>query len=225
VKQVRILVADDHEVSRRGIRELLEAHAGWEVCGEAVTGKQAVENAKRLKPNVVVMDITLPELNGLDATREILKALPQTEVLIFTLHDSEELLHEILGAGARGLVLKSDDGRELVAAVGALCEHRPFFSAKASELILKDSGTKSTRSRGSASYSAFLTPRETEIVSLLVSGKSNKEISTILNISTNTVETHRSHILQKLNLHSITDLIHWAIGQGLVSLQDREPRK
>ncbi len=225
MNQVRILVADDHEATRRGIRELLEANPGWQVCGEAATGKEALQKAKQLKPNVVVMDITLPELSGLEATREILKAVPHTEVLIFTLHESEEVAREVLAAGARAYVLKSDDGRELVAAVEALRQHRPFFSTKASELILKTSKGGPSESPDHSVECDILTAREKEIVSLLAAGNTNKEVAAALSISINTVETHRNNIMHKLNLHSIIELVHWAIRKGIVSPQDPATEK
>src|SRR6266487_6512759 len=132
----RILLADDHEVVRQGLRVLLEAHLGWEVVGEAVNGREAVEKTRQLKPDVVVLDISMPELNGLEATRQILKAAPQTEVLVLTMHESEQVAREVLSAGARGYLLKSDAGRDLVSAVDALSRHRPFFTARVAELVL-----------------------------------------------------------------------------------------
>src|SRR5712691_6184478 len=136
MSKVKILVADDHDVVRQGLRALLEAQAGWEVCAEAVTGREAVKKAEQTRPDVVVMDISMPELNGLEATRQIIKLVPQSEVLILTMHDSEELVREVLDAGARGYVLKSDAGRDLVAAVEALCQHRTFFSSKIADMLL-----------------------------------------------------------------------------------------
>jgi DNA-binding NarL/FixJ family response regulator len=214
VIQTRILVADDHEVVRRGFRALLETRSDWQVCGEAVTGREAVEKAVQSKPDVVVMDISMPELNGLEATRQIVKTAPQTQVLILTMHDSEELVKEVLTAGARGYVLKSDAGRDLVAAVEAVRRRKPFFSSRVSEIVLdgylnKDpDAPEPKRSR--------LTPREREIVQLLAEGKSNKEIAVALNISVKTAETHRANIMNKLGLHSVTELVRYAVRNRIV---------
>lgn len=210
----RILLADDHEVVRHGLRSLLEAKPDWEICGEATTGREAIEQVNRLEPDLVVMDIAMPEMNGLEATRQILKGHPQTEVLILTMHDSEQLVREVLDAGARGYVLKSDAGRDLVAAVDSLGQHRPFFTTRVSEIVLegylKKQGTKI--SEGLVS----LTPRERQIVQLLAEGKSNKEVAVVLKISVKTAETHRSRIMAKLSLHSISELVRYAIRNRIV---------
>jgi DNA-binding NarL/FixJ family response regulator len=213
---LRILVADDHKVVRRGLRALLESRPGWEVCGEATTGREAVEKARELKPDLVVLDITMPELNGLEATRQILKALPRTEVLVLTIHESEQVVHEVLEAGARGYVLKSDAGRDLVAAVQALSQHKPFLTLGVTEMMLGayQKGGLPQEEPG-ASHSP-LSPREREIVQLLAEGRSNKDVATTLNISVKTVETHRANIMLKLNLHSIGDLVRYAIRNGII---------
>jgi DNA-binding NarL/FixJ family response regulator len=213
---VRILIADDHEVVRRGIRALLETQTGWEVAAEAVTGRQAIEEAKRINPDIVIMDITMPEMNGLEATRQIRKVVPDTEVLILSVHDSEQLVREVLDAGARGYVLKSDAGRDLIAAVETLCQHKPFFTAKIAEMMLEGflkGGSATDTNRASLS---LLTTREREIVQLLAEGKSNKEVADILGISVKTVETHRSHVMTKLNLHSMSDLVRYAVRNQLI---------
>jgi len=160
---VRILVADDHEIVRRGLRALLDAQPNWEVVGEAVSGREAVDLAKQLTPDIAIIDVGMPELNGLEATRQILKALPQTEVLILTMHESEQIVREVLDAGARGYVLKSDAGRDLVAAVEALCQHRTFFSSKISEMLLR-SYIRPTRTEQPETVRGRLTAREREIV-------------------------------------------------------------
>ncbi len=214
---MRILIADDHEVVRQGLRALMQNHKGWEVCGEAATGREAVEKAKETQPDVVVLDIAMPQLNGLEAARQILKAHPETQVLILTMHESEELVREVLDAGARGYVLKSDAGRSLVAAIEALGQHTPFFTSKVAQIVLQGfldgkpasaEVTRSTRGRLSA--------REREIIQLLAEGKGNKEIAASLNISVKTVETHRSNIMRKLNLHSIGDLTRYAIRNRII---------
>lgn len=214
MKQTRILIADDHEVVRHGLRALLETRPGWEVCGEAVTGRQAVEEVRRLAPDIVIMDISMPEMNGLEATRQINRMSPKTQTLILSVHDSEQLAHEALEAGARGYVLKSDAGRELLDAVEALCQHKPFFTARVSEMVLEG------YLKGGAEINKEalnpLTAREREIVQLLAEGKSNKEIADLLEISVKTVETHRSHIMSKLNLHSLSDLVRYAVRNQLI---------
>jgi DNA-binding NarL/FixJ family response regulator len=214
--QLRILVADDHEVVRLGLRALLESHLQWKVCGEARTGREAVQKAKQLNPHVVVMDIGMPELNGLEATRQILKAAPKTEVLILTIHESDQVVREVLDAGARGYVLKSDAARELVAAVECLGEHKPFFSHRASELILRCVLERPSESPTHETTPILLTPREREVFQLLSEGKSNKEVAVSLSISSKTVEVHRANVMRKLGLHSITDLVHYAIRNKIV---------
>jgi DNA-binding NarL/FixJ family response regulator len=210
---VRILLADDHEIVRRGLRAILAGHPEWEICGEAVNGRQAIEHAKEFKPDLVVMDIGMPELNGLGATRLILKALPKTQVLILTIHESERLVQEVLEAGARGFVLKSDAGTELIAAVEALLEHKLAFTSRVAEIMLRDY-LKNPHHRPADEHR--LTPREQEIVQLLAEGNSNKEVATRLRISVKTVETHRSHIMTKLNLHNLGELVRYAVRNGIV---------
>jgi DNA-binding NarL/FixJ family response regulator len=212
---VRILLADDHDVVRRGLRQLLEEQAEWEVCGEAVTGRQAVEMAKQLVPNVAILDLTMPELNGLEATRQIRAALPTTEILIFTMHESEQLIRDVLAAGARGYLLKSDAARFIVSAVEALAQHKPYFNWKVSETML-DAFLRSTAESAGA-MSDTLTGREREIVQLLAEGKSNKQISSSLDISVKTVETHRATIMKKLNAHSVVDIVRYAVRNNLAS--------
>ena len=212
---VRILVADDHEIVRRGLRALLDGQPNWEVVGEAVSGREAVDKAKQLMPDVAVIDVGMPELNGLEATRQILKALPQTEVLILTMHESEQIVREVLDAGARGYVLKSDAGKDLVAAVDALCQHRTFFSSKISEMLLR-SYIRPTRNEMPETTRGRLTSREREIVQLLAEGKSNKEVAQALNISIKTAETHRTNIMNKLDLRSITALVRYAVRNNIV---------
>jgi DNA-binding NarL/FixJ family response regulator len=216
MSQVRILIADDHEVVRRGLRTLLETQPNWVIAGEAITGQQAVEEVKRLSPDLVIMDITMPEMNGLEATRQICKIAPDTQVLILSIHENEQLVHEVLEAGARGYVLKSDAGRDLIAAVESLCQHKLFFTAKVSEMVLEGYLKGGTTSADYKPPANRLTAREREIVQLLGEGQTNKEIADNLNISIKTVETHRSHIMEKLNLHSFGDLIRYAVRNHMV---------
>jgi len=208
---IRLLVADDHELMRRGICQLLQMRKDWQVCGEAGNGRQAVELAAQLKPDIAILDIGMPDLNGLEATRQIKKVSPQTEVLIFTMHESDQLVHQVLSAGALGYVLKSDAARYLTSAVESLADHKPFFSAKVSGTVLE--GFLKARD---ASPSDRLTPREREIIQLLAEGKSNKEVSGILGISIKTTETHRSSIMKKLDLKSLADLVRYAVRNKIV---------
>ncbi len=208
---VRILVADDHGVVRRGLRALLESRKGWKICGEAANGREAVERAKRLKPDVAILDIGMPGLNGVEATRQIRKVSPKTEILILSAHGSEKLALEVLEAGARGYVVKEEADESLMVAVDALLRHVPFLTARIAKLMAREK-----RSALSKAPKSRLTPREREIAQLLAEGRSNKEVGGVLGISAKTVETHRANIMLKLNLHSITDLVHYAIRNKMI---------
>jgi DNA-binding NarL/FixJ family response regulator len=205
--ELRILLADDHDVVRKGLRSLLEANPGWQVCGEAANGREAVKLAMRLKPDLAVLDLEMPELNGLEATRQIKKELPAIEVLIFTMHETDQFIRDALAAGARGYVLKADAGKYLIEGVEALSKHKPFFTSKASESLLDGF----LESRLTPVENNVLTDREREIVQLLAEGKANKEIAATLCISIKTVESHRSAIMRKLKINSIVDLVRYAI--------------
>ncbi|HEY0704319.1 MAG TPA: response regulator transcription factor [Candidatus Acidoferrales bacterium] len=216
MKTVRIMIADDHDLMRRGVRTLLENHPGWEICGEATTGREAVAKAETLKPDVVIMDISMPDLNGVDAAKRIKKASPDTEVLIFTAHYSDQLIREILEAGVRGYVVKSDSDRDLVIAVESLAKKKPFFTSRATEVMLtsfSDGGPK--RDEGEPLRDR-LTTREREIVQLLAEGKSSKEVASSLNISVKTAETHRANIMRKLQIHTVSELVRYAIRNQIV---------
>jgi len=213
---IHILIADDHEVVRRGVRALIEPHPGWEVCGEAITGRAAVEKARKLVPDMVVMDIAMPELNGLDATRQILKTTPRTEVLILTAHESEQLVREVLEAGAHGYVLKSAAGRDLVSAIEALSKHEAFFTTRVAKIVVDSYPKRGAQEESSGKSPWQLSAREREVIQLLAEGKSNNEVAEILYLSSKTVETHRAHIMQKLNLHSVVGLVHYAIRNKIV---------
>jgi DNA-binding NarL/FixJ family response regulator len=213
---VRIVIADDHEVVRKGLRSLLEDQPDLEIVGEASNGREAVDKVTVLKPDVVVLDIGMPELNGLEATRQIVKATPRTEVLILTVFETEEVIREVLRAGARGYVLKSDAGRLLVSAIEAVSAHKPFFTSRVSELVL--AGFLSGESRPENDSSGLpLTPREREVLQLLAEGKTNKEVAAALGIGLKTVETHRMNLMSKLGLHSVVDLVRYAIRNGIVA--------
>jgi DNA-binding NarL/FixJ family response regulator len=206
---LRIVVVDDHAVVRRGVRALLESHSGWEVVAEATTGRDALEAVRRYRPEIVVMDLSLPGLNGLDATRQIVSESPHTEVLVLTMHHSEELAREVLKAGARGYVLKSDADDNLIAAVEALRQHKPFFTSGVTEFMLD--GFLRTANGPEPGSKDALTPREREIVQLLAEGQSNKEAARSLGVSVKTIEAHRANIMRKLRLRSVSDLVRYAI--------------
>ncbi len=213
---VRILVADDHQVVRTGLRALLESKTGWQVCAEASNGREAVEKAGQLKPDVAVLDIGMPLLNGVEATRQIRKLSPQTEILILTMHDSELLIQEVLGAGAHGYILKDDADRNLVAAVDALRRHKPYLSSRVSDAVSGAGGPLGGTSGISQNSRSRLTPREREIVQLLAEGKSNKEVAGFLGISVKTAETHRANIMLKLDFHSVTELVRYAVRNKII---------
>jgi DNA-binding NarL/FixJ family response regulator len=215
LKKLRILIADDHDIVREGLRKLLHSQSHWEICDEAATGREAVEKAKEHHPHVVVLDFSMPELNGLEATRQIRKALPQTEVLILTMHDSEQLAREILAAGARGFVLKTHAKRQLVLAVTALGEHKPYFDSKVSSMML-DAFLEPDRVRAEKGPADRLTPREREIVQLIAEGRTSKEIADRLGVSVKTVEAHRANLMNKLNLHSASQLVMYAVRNRIV---------
>ena len=214
---LRIMVADDHEVVRHGVRALLDGHPGWEVVAEAADGRDAVEKAIQLKADIIILDIGMPNLNGLEATRQILRSLPQARILILTMHESEQVVREVLEAGARGFLLKSDAGRDLVAAVEALQRHKTFFTSKVAEMVL-ESFLKSKPRPADQTEREILTPREREIVQLLAEGKSTKEVAVALGLSVKTAETHRSNIMRKLNLHSISELVLYAVRNNIVQV-------
>ena len=214
---VSILIADDHDVVRRGLKSLLQTRPGWEVCSEASDGREAVELAKKFKPQVVVLDVTMPGLGGLEATRQILGVLPRTEILILTMHESEELVGEVLEAGARGYVLKTDTGRDLLRAVEAVSEHKPFFTTKIAEMVLQGYLERKRQPVAARSQPGSLTAREREVIHLLAEGRSNKQVATILGIATKTAEAHRINIMRKLNLHSIAEVVRYAVRNQLLS--------
>jgi DNA-binding NarL/FixJ family response regulator len=213
---LRILVADDHDIIRRGLKDLLSAKPGWEVCAEARTGKEAVTLAEELKPQIVVMDISMPDLNGLEAARRIHKALPKTGILILTMHFTDQLVREVVEAGARGYILKSDADRDLVTAVDSISKRRTFFTSKASEMLLGDFSLQSSRVEPKLPARNRLTAREREIVQLLAEGKSSKEVAVALGISVKTAETHRANIMRKLEIHSVSELVRYAIKNQII---------
>lgn len=207
---LRILVADDHPVVRQGICSLLKTHPGWEICGEALDGRQAVQMTKDLKPDVVILDLAMPTLNGLDATRQILTDNPDQKILILTMSDSEQLIREVLGAGARGFVLKSDAAKDLVAAVQALERHRTFFTSRVQDILDSYFATSDVATLPT------LTSREREVLQLIAEGKTTKEVAVILGCSVKTAETHRSNFMRKLHLHSVSEVVLYAIRNFII---------
>ncbi len=215
---LRILLADDHELTRSGLRYLLEKHPDWSVCGEASNGRMAVEMAEKLRPDFAILDMSMPELNGLEATRQILKKQPQLKVLIFTMHETEKIIVEVLEAGARGVVLKSDVGENMVAAVESISKGRRFFTSRVAETVVDAYLSKrvpsETADQGQGTLT--LTTREREVVHLLAEGKSNKQVADCLGIPARTAEGHRSEVMRKLKLGSLAELIRFAIRNGIV---------
>ena len=206
-----ILIADDHDVVRRGLRAILEARGNWQVVAEARDGKDAVRAACESKPDVAIIDFALPHLNGIEATRQIRQRVPATEVLIFTMHHSDALLHDALEAGARGFLLKSDADDYLIAAVHALSQHMPFFAGALSEHLVDSFLLQPKHAKGSA-----LTLRERSVVQLVAEGKTNKEMADTLGVSAKTIEVHRAAALRKLKLRNTADLVRYAVRHNLV---------
>lgn len=206
-----ILLVDDHEIVRKGIRELLQEHPDWKICGESGNGREAVRMASQLKPNIIVIDLSMPEMNGLEAIRQIKRACPEVEVLIYSVHESEQWICQSIEAGVRAYVMKSDAGKYLVEAVEALSRHEPFFTSKVCQFLLKIL-SKSDWNIPPPSLSA----REREIIQMLAEGMANKEIASALCISVKTVETHRAAIKRKLGIASLADLVRYAINNHMV---------
>jgi len=216
---LRIVVADDHELVRRGIRDLLLEQPDWKVIGEAVSGRKAIEMVKKLKPDIAIVDITMPDMDGQEVTRRIRDAARETQVLILTMHESDQMVRRVLEMGARGYVLKSDMAAHLVQAVRDLANGKISLTPKVSAMVL-EGFLKGGESRQPENGHARPTPREVEIIRRLAEGKSNKEIAAELGITLRTVETHRGRIMMKMRLHSLTELIHYAIRDKIITTQD-----
>jgi DNA-binding NarL/FixJ family response regulator len=212
----RILVADDHPIFRVGLCALLRSHPGWEICGEAADGQDAMEKCMLLKPDLLILDLGMPKLNGVDAARQILKDNPAQKILILTDVEAERVLHDCLQVGVRGWVHKSDGTSDLVTAVEALQRHNCIFSLRVSDLA---AGAKQNYADGIAAKVPQLTPREREVLQLLAEGRTSKGVAVILNISVKTAETHRSNLMFKLNLHSLAQLVLYAVRNEIIHVQ------
>jgi DNA-binding NarL/FixJ family response regulator len=208
---LRILIADDHEIVRKGVRDVVEGHPGWEVCAEAADGQQALDLAMQEKPDIAILDVSLPLLNGVALTRRLRQERPATRVLLFTMHDDDETVSGGLAAGARGYVLKTDSEQHLEAAIAALSANRPYFSSVVSELLLNAAMNDRKRSR----LESF-TIRELEVAQLIAEGNSNKQIARLLNISIKTVESHRSAAMRKAGVRTAAEFVRFAIKHNLI---------
>lgn len=208
---LRVLIADDHEIVRRGVRDVVEGHVGWEVCGEACNGSEVVQLAVEQHPNVVVLDVSMPGLNGIAVTRQVRQAAPSTEILLFTMRDDEETICSGLAAGARGYLLKSDREEQLLAAISALGAHRPYFSPVVSELLLEATVNERKKSR----LESF-TVRELEVAQLIAEGEGNKQVARRLGISIKTVESHRAAAMRKAGVRTAAELVRFAIKHNLI---------
>jgi DNA-binding NarL/FixJ family response regulator len=208
---LRILVADDHEIVRRGLRSLLETRPGWEVCGEAADGWEAVSKAAELHPDVVALDVGMPNLNGLDAARQILRHDPGQKILFLTIYESDHLARSVAAVGAKGLILKSDAGKDLINAIDSLQRNSTFFNSRMAQALGSD-----LRGNHRNQEKDVLTRRERQVVQLLAEGKSTKEAAAILGLRVKTAETHRSNIMSKLRLHSVSELVLYAVRNNIV---------
>lgn len=211
----RILIADDHEIVRQGLRTMIESRPDWEVCAEAADGREAVRKAEQLQPDLVALDIGMPNLNGLDAARQILQKNPKAKILFLTIYEADQAARDAIQIGAKGLILKSDAAHELVMAVEAIQGQATYFPSLAKQAVLS-SGLRGSRRSPEKNP---LTPREREVIQLLAEGKSTKEVASILELSVKTAETHRSNIMNKLGLHSVSELVLYAVRNKIVQAE------
>lgn len=208
---LRVLIADDHEIVRHGVRDVVANHLGWEVCGECSDGAEVLTLTRERRPNVIVLDVSLPGLNGIAVTRQIRQTFPATEVLLFTMHDDDETVSGGLAAGARGYLLKSEGDAQLVAAISALGAHRPYFSPAVAEMLLESAVHERKKSR----LESF-TLRELEVAQLIAEGESNKQIARKLGISIKTVESHRAAAMRKARVRTAAEFVRFAIKHNLI---------
>jgi DNA-binding NarL/FixJ family response regulator len=216
MEALRLLVADDHEIVRTGLRSLLEAQPGWQVMAEASDGREAVEKAKEMKPDVAVLDISMPSLNGLEAARQMLKNDAHAKIVIFTALESDALIREVLDVGARGYVLKTDASCDLVTAVNAVRSNKTFFTSKVAQIVLDGYLDKKQRKQDANAPKSRLTPRQREVVQLLAEGQSSKEVAVALGLSVKTAETHRANIMRRLDCHSVSELVRYAVRNNII---------
>jgi DNA-binding NarL/FixJ family response regulator len=214
-QMVRILIADHDDIGRDRLRAMLNRHLGWEVCGEATTGRQAVQLARALKPDIIVLDLALPEMNGLVAAREIKGAQPEAEILILTSHETDDLIRDVLIAGARACLPKAETSKHITTAIDALSQHRPYLTQRTANAVLNSFLLGEKNGRATRPYRR-LTPREREILQLLAEGRTNTEISRLLSITVKTVETHRASVMKKLGVSSLAELIRYAIRHSII---------
>ena len=217
MKEISVLLVDDHQLVRKGFRRILEDDPEIHVIGEAGSGVDAIQMAEKFSPRVVVMDMSMPGLDGVQATREILKKAPNTAILILSMYSDENYVVQVLRAGARGYLLKDTAEEDLITAVRTVAKGLPFFSPKIAKLLLGD-GMQRLRQEGVSDSYDLLTPREREVLQLIAEGKSNKEAATTLFVSPTTIETHRARIMDKLDLHSTADIVLYAVRKGIVQL-------
>lgn len=216
MNRVRILIADDHELVRRGLRSTLEERPGWEVVGEAGDGEEAVRQSLKLKPDLLVLDVNMPKQNGLEVARVLKERAPKIRVLVLTVHDSAQVVREIMQAGAKGYLLKSEAGKDLPTAVETVMQDQPFLTPSVTNIVLDTFLRSAEKPPVVEPLPVPLSARETEITKLLAQGHSNKDVARQLGISVKTVDTHRTNLMRKLGLHSITELVRYAIRHGLV---------
>jgi DNA-binding NarL/FixJ family response regulator len=216
MSNLKILLADDHDLLRHGLKSLIAPRRDWTICGEAHTGAEAVALAKQHQPNVAILDISMPELSGLEAAKRIRSVSPNTEILILSIHYSDHLIREILRLGIRGYMVKTDSDKDLITAIETLARHKPYFTSCATELILTHSQRASSSTASPMELADRLTTREREIVQLVSEGKSTKEVASLLGISVKTAETHRANVMRKLQVHSVTDLVRYAVRNEIV---------
>ncbi len=216
MSKTKVLLVDDHTIVRQGIKALLDTQEGIEVVGEAEDGREAIEKAKQMAPNVIVIDITMPNLNGIEATRQIKKINPEIKVLVLTVHDNEEYIHRILQAGASGYLLKESAVSDLVSAINAVEKGDIFLSPSISKVVVKDYIRHVETDSGDFDSLNVLTNREREVLQLIAEGHTNRDIARILKLSIKTIDVHRSHIMDKLNIRDITGLVKYSIRKGLI---------
>ncbi len=218
MESVRLVVADDHDLVRRGLRDVLERQAGWKVVAEAVNGKEAVEKVLKTQPDVAVLDIQMPVVNGLEAAKEIVKSGSKTRILILTMHRSDTLIREMLDAGVRGCVLKTDAARDLVSAVEAVRHNRTFFSSQIEEMVLEGYLKTVKKAADKEPSASRLTPRQRDVLKLLAEGKTSGEAAAALGMSVRTADTHRAALMRRLNCHSISDLVRYAVRNRIIEV-------